>query len=181
MEDAAGIIVICKERFSGKSVICNARFRAEMVFYRIQELKNVYDRYPGLHIIFTGSSLLQIDFSLADLSRRCIFYILQGLSFREFLAFEGKSTFSACTLDQILRGHLTISAEVVSKMAVIPLFEEYLRHGYYPFYKEAPLSYSIRLQQIITTILENDLPAIEKVEYVSIKKMRKRYIWRTPI
>lgn len=139
----------------------------------IQELKNVYDRYPGLHIIFTGSSLLQIDFSLADLSRRCIFYILQGLSFREFLAFEGKGTFSACTLDQILRGHLTISAEVVSKMAVIPLFEEYLRHGYYPFYKEAPLSYSIRLQQIITTILENDLPAVEKVEYVSIKKMKR--------
>lgn len=139
----------------------------------IQELKNVYDRYPGLHIIFTGSSLLQIDFSLADLSRRCIFYILQGLSFREFLAFEGKGTFSACTLDQILRGHLTISAEVVSKIAVIPLFEEYLRHGYYPFYKEAPLSYSIRLQQIITTILENDLPAVEKVEYVSIKKMKR--------
>ena len=48
-----------------------------------------------------------------------------------------------------------------------------MRHGYYPFYKEAPASYPLRLQQVITTILENDLPAVEKVEYVSIKKMKR--------
>ncbi len=139
----------------------------------IQELKNIYDSYPGLRVVFTGSSLLQIDFSVADLSRRCVFYTLQGLSFREYLEFEGKGSFPVFTLEEILRGHLTAAADVVSQITVIPLFEEYLRQGYYPFYKEAPVSYPLRLQQIITTVLENDLPAVEKVEYVSIKKMKR--------
>lgn len=139
----------------------------------IQELKNIYDSYPGLRVVFTGSSLLQIDFSVADLSRRCVFYTLQGLSFREYLEFEGKGSFPVFTLEEILKGHLTAAADVVSQITVIPLFEEYLRQGYYPFYKEAPVSYPLRLQQIITTVLENDLPAVEKVEYVSIKKMKR--------
>lgn len=139
----------------------------------IQELKNIYDTYPGLRVVFTGSSLLQIDFSVADLSRRCVFYTLQGLSFREYLEFEGKGSFPVFTLEEILKGHLTAAADVVSQITVIPLFEEYLRQGYYPFYKEAPVSYPLRLQQIITTVLENDLPAVEKVEYVSIKKMKR--------
>lgn len=139
----------------------------------IQELKNIYDSYPGLRVVFTGSSLLQIDFSVADLSRRCVFYTLQGLSFREYLEFEGKGSFPVFTLEEILKGHLTAAADVVSRITVIPLFEEYLRQGYYPFYKEAPVSYPLRLQQIITTVLENDLPAVEKVEYVSIKKMKR--------
>lgn len=138
-----------------------------------QELKNIYDRYPGLHLVFTGSSLLQIDFSLADLSRRCIFYTLQGLSFREFLEFEDKGVFPAFTLEHLLEKHGAIAADIVSRLTIVPLFEEYLRHGYYPFYKEAPASYPLRLQQVITTILENDLPAVEKVEYVSIRKMKR--------
>lgn len=138
-----------------------------------QELKNIYDRYPGLNIVFTGSSLLQIDSSIADLSRRCIFYTLQGLSFREFLKFEEKGDFPAYTLQQILDDHVGISADIASKTTIIPAFEEYLQYGYYPFYKEAMASYHLRLQQVITTILENDLPAVEKVEYVSIRKMKR--------
>lgn len=138
-----------------------------------QELKNIYDRYPGFYIVFTGSSLLQIDASAADLSRRCVFYTLHGLSFREFLVFEGKGAFSALKLEELLQGHVGLAASIVSRITVIPLFEEYLRHGYYPFYKETLASYSLRLQQVITTILENDLPAIEKVEYTSIKKMKR--------
>lgn len=138
-----------------------------------QELKNIYDRYPGLSITFTGSSLLQIDSSVADLSRRCIFYTLQGLSFREFLRFEEKGDFPAFALEQILNDHVRISADIASKTTIIPAFEEYLHHGYYPFYKETIASYQLRLQQVITTILENDLPAVEKVEYISIRKMKR--------
>lgn len=138
-----------------------------------QELKNIYDRYPGLSITFTGSSLLQIDSSVADLSRRCIFYTLQGLSFREFLRFEEKGDFPTFALEQILNDHVRISADIASKTTIIPVFEEYLHHGYYPFYKETIASYQLRLQQVITTILENDLPAVEKVEYISIRKMKR--------
>jgi predicted AAA+ superfamily ATPase len=135
-------------------------------------MKNIYDRYPSLHVVFTGSSLLQVDFSMADLSRRTVFYTLQGLSFREFLMFEGCEELPAYPLEQLLAEHTRMASGIVPHTSVIPLFEKYLRYGYYPFYKEAIESYTLRLQQVVTVILENDLPAVEKVEYASIRKMR---------
>ena len=50
-----------------------------------REIKNAYDEYPDMRIVFSGSSLIQILNAEADLSRRCIAYDMQGLSFREFL------------------------------------------------------------------------------------------------
>ncbi|MDR0961734.1 MAG: AAA family ATPase [Mediterranea sp.] len=137
-----------------------------------QELKNIYDRYPNLHVVFTGSSLLQVDFTMSDLSRRAVFYTLQGLSFREFLLFEGEGDFPSYPLEQILAEHTRIVPDIVARTSVIALFEKYLQYGYYPFYKETVASYSLRLQQVINVILENDLPAVEKIEYASIRKMR---------
>ena len=52
-----------------------------------RELKNIYDSFPGLKVVFTGSSILDILKGSADLSRRAIIYKLQGLSFREYLNF----------------------------------------------------------------------------------------------
>lgn len=70
-----------------------------------RQVKNVYDFYPNLHIVFTGSSLLEIDHSIADLSRRCLLYTLPGLSFREYLEFEGY-TFETMNLQDILYKHI---------------------------------------------------------------------------
>ncbi|NDV64748.1 ATP-binding protein [Bacteroides sp. 224] len=137
------------------------------------EIKNIYDSYPELYIVFTGSSILEIYKSNADLSRRAITYHLYGLSFREFLLFENMLEIAPLSLEDILQNHQTIAGNIASKLKVLPEFRKYLEHGYYPFYKESIKSYPIRLQNIVNTILENDLPAVESVEYVTIQKIKK--------
>lgn len=137
------------------------------------EIKNIYDSYPALHIAFTGSSILEIYKSNADLSRRAISYHLYGLSFREYLNFETGSEYPVRTLDEIIEDHLNIAAEITSKIKILPEFKSYLEHGYYPFYKEGVKSYPMRLQNAVNTILDNDLPSVEKVEYSTILKIKK--------
>lgn len=137
------------------------------------EIKNIYDSFPDMSIVFTGSSILKIYKSNADLSRRAISYHLAGLSFREYLSFEMGCDFTTYTLAEILENHISISAEITSKIKVLPQFENYLQSGYYPFYKENPASYHSRLQSVVNTILENDLPSVEKIEYNTIIKIKK--------
>lgn len=137
------------------------------------EIKNIYDSYPGLHIVFTGSSMLEIFRSNADLSRRAINYHLYGLSFREFLEFETGKKYPCLSLEEILSDHINIAANITEDLKILPLFKTYLEHGYYPFYKEGIKSYPIRLQNIVNTTLDYDLPAIENIEYATILKLKK--------
>lgn len=141
-----------------------------------QELKNIYDRYPGLRIIFSGSSMLQLDQSSADLSRRCIFYDMQGLSFREFLMLEHHLALPKLSLEQLLTTHETISVDITTETKILPLFTEYLRHGYYPFYRETRQSYAKAIQQVITNIIDTDLPAVENIEYITSAKMKRLFV-----
>jgi len=137
------------------------------------ELKNIYDSYPELSVVFTGSSILEIYKSNADLSRRAISYNLCGLSFREFLNFESDICIEPLSLNDVLHKHQAIATDITSKIKILPEYKKYLEHGYYPFYKEGVKSYNIRLQNIVNTILENDLPAVENVEYTTIHKIKK--------
>lgn len=137
------------------------------------EIKNIYDSYPALHITFTGSSILEIYKSNADLSRRAVSYHLSGLSFREFLNFETGSKLPAFTLTEIIDNHQNIVSEITSKIKVLPEFQKYLEYGYYPFYKEGIKSYSSRLGNVVNIILENDLPSVEAIEYATIIKIKK--------
>lgn len=101
-----------------------------------QELKNIYDDYSELQIIFTGSSLLEILNSRADLSRRVVIYHMQGLSFREFIMLETGIYFTPLTLESILKDHLHLAGQINAKIKVFPHFEKYLKQEYYPFYRE---------------------------------------------
>ena len=74
-----------------------------------QEIKNIYDDHPGLHVVFTGSSLLEILNARADLSRRAIVYHLQGLSFREYLNFTQEQYFPVYSMDNVLHHHQEIA------------------------------------------------------------------------
>lgn len=137
------------------------------------EIKNIYDSYPDMHIVFTGSSILKIYKSNADLSRRAISYHLAGLSFREFLNFETNFDFKPYTLTEILDNHINIVSSVTNKIKILPLFKQYLEYGYYPFYKEDIKSYGMRLQNVVNIILDNDLPSVEDIEYNTIIKIKK--------
>lgn len=138
-----------------------------------QEIKNIYDRYPGFHVVFTGSSVLKIDQSKADLSRRCLFFTMQGLSFREYLDFNGIARFEPTTLDQILGHHVNLAMAITSKVHVLQYFEEYLRHGYYPFYHELTQGYEMALRQMVVNVIEQDIPQAESVELNTINRIKR--------
>jgi predicted AAA+ superfamily ATPase len=137
------------------------------------EIKNIYDSFPRLHVVFTGSSLLEIFRSQVDLSRRAVCYNLHGLSFREFLQFESKLDVPAITLNEIITNHQHIAEEICGNLKILPEFRNYLTYGYYPFYREGIEDFSYRLQHVINLILDYDLPSVESIEYVSIQKIKK--------
>ena len=138
-----------------------------------QVLKNIYDSYPDLNIVYTGSSMLEIDNSKADLSRRQTVYEMYGFSFREYLAFEGVVTFAPISLEELLEQHVGYAMELTSSIKILPLFEQYLQHGYYPFYKEAGEDYLLRLQEVASLVIDADLPAVEEIEYSTVQKAKK--------
>lgn len=137
------------------------------------ELKNISDNYPHLHVAFTGSSLLKIDKSVADLSRRCIFYDVQGLSFREYLKFEGVADLPAYTLEDILNHHLEIAHQITATIKPLKHFNDFLSVGYYPYYRQHPNTYYAAIQQTISTIIDDDLRAVEDVAAITVKKVKR--------
>lgn len=138
-----------------------------------QELKNIYDDYPELKVVFTGSSLLEILNARADLSRRAIVYHMQGLSFREYLSLETGQHFERLSLKQILEGHLAASTLINATIKPFQYFENYLKNGYYPFYKEQPENYTQRLEEIINMMLEIELPLLRGVDLGYIHKVKQ--------
>ena len=138
-----------------------------------KEIKNIYDSYRSLNIVFTGSSMLEIFEASVDFSRRAIVYELRGLSFREFLQYEHNLSFNAYSLQEIVVNHRNIVFEIVDKIKIIPAFRDYLTHGYYPYYKESLSTYPFRIEQSINKTLKEDIPAIEDIEYATILKIKK--------
>lgn len=124
-----------------------------------REIKNIYDNYPEMKVVFTGSSMLEIHKGEADLSRRAIVYHLHGLSFREFLQFEYGYKSEANTLDDILHNHVEIAMSVGRELKPIVAFKEYLSLGHFPFYKEDKMLYHEKLLATLGTVLDVDLPS----------------------
>lgn len=137
------------------------------------EIKNIYDSFPKLKIVFTGSSLLQIYKSTADLSRRVVYETLEGLSFREFLKFENIGDFPVITLEEIVENHQNVAMEITNGIKIMPLFKKYLRNGYYLFYKEGVQKYESKLQEAINNVIDVDIPAVENIEFASRHKLKK--------
>lgn len=137
-----------------------------------QELKNIYDDFPGLKVVFTGSSLLEILNARADLSRRAVIYNMQGFSFREYLSMETGIAFNILSLQQIVENHLDEATIINNKIKPFQYFDSYLKQGYYPFYKEQPELYQMRLGEVINMILEIELPLLRGVELSYIGKIK---------
>lgn len=136
-------------------------------------VKNIYDEYPDLHVAFTGSSMLKIDNSKADLSRRMSDYTLHGLSFREFLSFEAGIDVPVISLEELLKDHVRIAMQLSSRTKILPLFESYLEYGYYPFYKEETDDFGERLKKTVYAVLNEDVPAIEEITYPTVQKLQR--------
>ena len=138
-----------------------------------QALKNIYDDYPDMSIVYTSSSLLVLDNATVDMSRRQTPYTLYGLSFREYLELEGIFKTEAISLDDVLMHHVKKAMNIVGRIKVAPLFEAYLAHGYYPFYRESLEDFPSRLRETVTVVIDSDLPAVENVTYETLQKTKK--------
>ena len=138
-------------------------------------LKNLYDNYPDLSIVYTGSAMLAIDNSKSDLSRRQSLYTLHGLSFREYLEYEGITSLPSMTLEEILKNHVSYAMDVTSAgIKILKYFEQYLNEGYYPYYKEAGRDYLIRIGEVVQLVIDSDIPAVEEtLTYATRQKIKK--------
>jgi len=137
------------------------------------ELKNMYDDMPDLKIIFTGSSLLHLQQAKADLSRRAVMYEMPGLSFREYLLFETNQRFPILTLQDVLENHIEHAISIITQLKPLAHFENYLNHGYYPFYKENTQSFHQKLSEIVLTVLEVDIPQFASIQTSNIIYLKK--------
>lgn len=137
------------------------------------QIKNLHDQFPALRVVYSGSSLLDIERAEADLSRRQATYTLDGLSFREFLILEGIDAGTPVPLETLLADHRPIAAALAAKTKILPLFERYLRSGFYPFYKEARSRFRERLRATVNQVLDVDWPKAEPVSAETINRAKR--------
>lgn len=138
-----------------------------------RELKLIYDNLPELKIVFTSSSILEIYKGESDLSRRLVTYLLPELSFREFIQLETGQVFKSFKIQDLLKSHVEITSEILSEIKPIPLFQNYLQYGAYPYYIEGIDSFPEKLQKTLQLTLEVDINAVENMDFEMIFKLKK--------
>lgn len=136
-----------------------------------QEIKNIYDFFPDLKIIFTGSSIIDISKQEGDLSRRALMYELQGLSYREFLSMQGIAHLPAMELEDVLFKGEHIIQQLPKGFRPLEHFRQYLKFGYYPFGLEDISTVHQRINQLIRTIVEVDMAELKDFDIRNAKKL----------
>lgn len=136
-------------------------------------LKNLYDQFPSMNFVYSGSSMLKLESTKGDLSRRQAVYRLKGLSFREYLKFEGLADCPPVPLEKLFKDHRRIATSVTRNLRVLQHFEQYLKGGFYPFYRESSSQYRERLVETVNSVLEVDYPSIEAVSQDTIRTAKK--------
>lgn len=142
-----------------------------------KEVKEIIDLWPEMKVTFTGSSLIQILNADADLSRRVLSYTMPGLSFREYLRFYKGIDIPTYPLDKILSDADNICEEVCKKCHPQPLFEEYLRVGYYPFYDGNEVEYYSRIENVVSFIIDQEMTQFCGVEPAYTRKLKAMMLY----
>lgn len=137
-----------------------------------KELRECYDRFPELHIVFAGSTVMRLKEGNDDLKDVVASYSLQGFSFREFINLQAGTSLSAYTLKDITTNHEEIAKYICSKVQPLDFFQSYLHHGYYPFFLEKQ-NFSENLIKTMNMMLEVDVLLIKKIELKYLPKIRK--------
>lgn len=135
-------------------------------------IKNFHDLYPDIKIVYSGSAMLAIDHSIADLSRRQSLYTLQGMSFREFLEYEEILKMPTVSVEDVINRHVALASEITSKIKVLKYFSEYLDHGYYPFYKENASEFLTQLAEVIRVVIESDITTFHDISLSTVAKLK---------
>ena len=137
-----------------------------------KDLRECYDRYPGLKIVFTGSSVMRLKEENEELSGIVKVYYLRGLSFREFLNLQSGMNFRPYTLDEILKDHETIAADILKQVNPLNYLQDYLHHGFFPFFLEKR-NFSENLLKTMNMMIEVDILLIKQIELKYLSKIKK--------
>ncbi len=135
------------------------------------EIKNLYDRYRDLKILFTGSSIIDISLQEGDLSRRALMYELPGLSFREYLELTQGLSFPSFKLEELINQKDEIILRFPNDFKPYQFLDGYLKNGYYPFFMEDDKNYHLRLRQLVRLIVEYDMAELKGFDIRQAKKM----------
>ncbi len=138
-----------------------------------QEVKNIYDSFPQKSIIISGSSTLDLTKARYDLSRRVVYYRLEGLSFREFLKFEYDIDIAPLSLEEIVKDHVSISSSILKKGPVLKYFNEYLEYGYYPYFLEGKQDYNSKVMGAVEKVLFEDIGVVFNLPVNKLPAMKK--------
>ena len=136
------------------------------------DLKNIYDFFE-LQVVFTGSSAISLEECQSDLSRRALIYRLPILSLREFIELQSGKNFTPFSLEDIIRNHIDISANILQELKPLKYYKEYLKFGAYPFVIEGAKSYHQRLVEIVNQTLFFDIATIYKIPFTKIESLYK--------
>ena len=136
------------------------------------ELRLIYDRCPHLHVIFTGSSVMRLKDENPELNGIVVSYNLRGFSFREYLNIQCGLTLRPYGISEILNRHERISDEILSQVDPLPHFQDYVRHGYFPFYLDHG-DFSETLLKTMNMIIEVDILLIKQIELKYLTKIKK--------
>ena len=139
------------------------------------ELKNIIDSIPELKIIYSGSSILHLFNGNGDLSRRKASYLLNGLSFKEYLEMNKVVTLNTLSVDEIVHNHTEIAQQYTKNFKPLLHFNNYLKIGYYPFYKDNESVYFNQLQNVINLIIDTDIAYLTSIS-INAKEQLKRLL-----
>ena len=137
-----------------------------------REVKEIYDLHPDLHIILSGSSLIQINDGQADLSRRILIYDMPGLSLREYIRLDQGLDIEPTTLDQLLASPNQYCRKVTSLCRPLEHFANYQRFGYYPFFLEGKAAYYDKVENVINYIVDVELPKHRGIDVGNTRKIK---------
>jgi predicted AAA+ superfamily ATPase len=138
-----------------------------------KQVKSIIDTFRNKRLWLSGSSSAALTGRGADLSRRVPWHDMPGLSFREYLAFSDKIKTPAYSLEYILTHHVTLANELTSKIPVLQLFNQYLNHGYYPFFLEGLSTFELKVNAVLEKIVSEDIPAVFHVNPTSTPHLKR--------
>ena len=136
------------------------------------DLRACYEKFPGLKIVFTGSSVMRLKEENPELSGIVKVYYLIGFSFREFLNLQSGNNFRAYTLQEILENHEQIAKTILRNVKPLDFFQDYLHHGFYPFFLEKR-NFSENLLKTMNMMIEVDILLIKQIELKYLSKIKK--------
>ena len=136
------------------------------------DLRACYEMFPTLKIIFTGSSVMRLKEENPELRGIVKVYYLRGFSFREYLNLQSGNCFRAYTLQEILENHEQIAKTILRNVKPLDYFQDYLHHGFYPFFLEKR-NFSENLLKTMNMMIEVDILLIKQIELKYLSKIKK--------